>query len=368
MPALPGEPLLSPKTMATALTARAGVLPPGLELFAYGREALKAYLQRQPNLGTLLAPSYICTEATEPLADGSVRVGYYPVSETLAPDWAWLEGQEPGRHALLLVHYFGFANALAEAQELCARRGWLLVEDCAHSFLTQHEGGPIGAFGDAGVYSYRKMLPLPDGAGLLVRQGNEAAAPRDPAGEPAPVPYRAVGRQLLKYLLYRGGISPRALRLVRSAEQVVPQPAAAQGAHAMSRLSRRIMAALEDGFARIAATRRENYERLAAGFSGFPEARLPFPALDEGTCPWVFPVLLEERDGVVAALRDQGVPAGTWPELPAAVAREPSFDVAHRYAARLMTLPVHQDLGPAQMDRMLEAYSRVRAGAARSAP
>ena len=123
--------------------------------------------------GVLYAPSYICVEAVEPLESMGQRLCFYPVLDSLEPDLAWLESQvHDEAKAFLLVHYFGFPNAIEKAIEFCQRRGLLLVEDCAHSFLSRHRGQAIGTFGDTGFYSFYKMLPIPAGAGLVERGGN----------------------------------------------------------------------------------------------------------------------------------------------------------------------------------------------------
>ena len=357
MRSIPGTPLLSPLLLARASVPRSGGFPPGVRSFAYGRYALAAYVEETK--APLFAPAFVCAEATELLEASDHPVHYYPVEDDLTPDWAWLEANAGNAGGvLLLVHYFGFPNAVTRAVEFAAQHEWTMLEDCAHSFLTQHQGQVVGTFGDAGVYSYRKMLPLPDGAGLVLRKPTNGKALAIGGASSA----GAVARALTRYVLYRSGV-PRSLwARMGNRQDAVASVADTTSPRAMSGQSLRLMAALAPSFDRITATRRANYRRLSEAFTGFPEIQLPYPVMPEGTCPYLFPVLLSERDAALSGLRDLGVPAGTWPVLPPVVAGASFFETTHRYTEHLLTLPVHQDLSLRDMDAMVTAYQRVRGG------
>ena len=309
----------------------------------------------------MYVPSYICEDATASVAANGQEIEYYPVQEDLKPDWDWLERQAlQGRgRALLLVHYFGFPNDPWTAREFCRRHGLAMIEDCAHSFLTQSEGQTIGTVGDAAIYSYRKLLPLPNGAGLLSAGDMAPSAARNGPPVPEKAPYRAFARQMAKYSLYRMGI-PRRIWL-----PLKGGPPGMAGTHngasgppyrGMSQLAFRVMKALEPHFGRIAATRRDHYQALARAFSELPEARIPYQGNLDKVCPYLFPILVSDRDALLRDLNRRGIPAQTWPDLPEKVWRDPQFRVAHRYTSELLAFPVHQDLTPAHVDAMIEGY------------
>ena len=86
------------------------------------------------------------------------------------------------------------------------------------------------------------------------------------------------------------------------------------------------------------------------------------PELAQGVCPYLFPFLIPNRDQVLRALRNGGVHAQPWPELPSEVASDGKFKIAQYYADHLIGLPVHQDIGPKHIDHMVEAYRRIRTG------
>ena len=60
------------------------------------------------------------------------------------------------------------------------------------------------------------------------------------------------------------------------------------------------------------------------------------------------------------ALRNRGIHAQPWPELPAEVLSDEKFKVARYYADHLIGLPVHQDIGPKHIEYMVETYRHVR--------
>lgn len=71
--------------------------------------------------------------------------------------------------ALLIIHYFGFCqNNMAEIIELCHQHNIVLIEDCAHSMLSDSPYGQLGKLGDFSFYSIHKFLAVKDGGCLRV--------------------------------------------------------------------------------------------------------------------------------------------------------------------------------------------------------
>ena len=365
---VPGEPQLSVALLAKALRANQVPLYKDVQLFSHARHGLREYVSERlsDSEGTIYVPSYICAQAVAPLVSWGKGVRYYPVLEDLRPNWDWFESEEvPEKSALLLVHYFGFPNSIEEAGAFCRDRSMSLIEDCAHSFLTRYLGKAIGTFGDAAIYSFRKMLPIPDGAGLVRKKPLVAAGPFSMNGHSGVSPIRVILKRLVKHGMVKMGVPMRVWDRYSSRDRT-PRSTMEDGAPErplpMSAISRKIMHALEPTFKTITDTRRENYLKLAGAFSEFPEATLWQPELAQGVCPYLFPFLVADRDQVLRALRNRGVHAQPWPELPSEVASDGKFKIAQYYADHLIGLPVHQDIGPKHIDHMVEAYRRIRTG------
>src|SRR5664280_2815637 len=120
------------------------------------------------NEDEVLAPSYICAAAVEPIRAYGCKPVFYPVTAECSSNLAEIENRiGPRTRALLVVHYFGFANrCLRQLRDLCDRRNLVLIEDCAHVLSGEVQGVRLGQMGDVAVFSFRKFLPVPDGAGL----------------------------------------------------------------------------------------------------------------------------------------------------------------------------------------------------------
>ena len=69
--------------------------------------------------------------------------------------------------AILLLHQFGYPQRVEEVTQYAQDKGWLIIEDCAHSFASRYRGKYIGSFGDAAIYSLPKVFPTVFGGCLL---------------------------------------------------------------------------------------------------------------------------------------------------------------------------------------------------------
>jgi len=111
---------------------------------------------------TVLLPAYLCHEVLRPFL-GKTKVRFYGIKPDLAVD-----PQEINEIAvknkvrmMIIINYFGFLEPRRkEIRQICSDRGIILMEDCAHSLLTEGSG----EIGDISVYSFRKIFPVPDGA------------------------------------------------------------------------------------------------------------------------------------------------------------------------------------------------------------
>jgi hypothetical protein len=147
--------------------------------FRRARDAFRAFLASL-NLGksVVLIPDYVGWSPREgsgvadPLHELGLSYRFYRLGATLEIDRESL-AEELARgdvRVVLLIHYFGYpATGYAEAVSLAHEAGSLVVEDQAHSALTDWVGGKTGSLGDASIYSLHKLLPLAEGGLLVVR-------------------------------------------------------------------------------------------------------------------------------------------------------------------------------------------------------
>ncbi|MDP2341194.1 MAG: DegT/DnrJ/EryC1/StrS family aminotransferase [Deltaproteobacteria bacterium] len=267
--------------------------------------------------------------------------------------------------AVLVIHYFGFPGPLDDVVRLTRERETVLVEDCALALGGTHDGQALGTFGDAALFSMRKMFNFSEGG--LLRLGDALIDPDDDDDGPfAPgwvsrvssfFSVRHFLRQRAKYAYVRltGGADP--LRLFRYdppgyMDWDAPQSLSVK---LLSRFSEQRLA--RQDVDAVVAARRRNYVFLA---ERFPEATGFEPlqrTLDDGVAPYSFPFLVDggKRDGFRQRLLRGGVVAGAgWPESP--------FDHGERtrrLSASLLELPVHQSLTQAQLEGSLRAVEAI---------
>ncbi len=298
-------------------------------------------------------PGYFCNEALDPVRILGFKINFYPIQKDLSPDWSFLERQAKGGHetqVLVLVHYFGFPNAIERARVFCDQYQMVLLEDAAHVLLP---GSGVGR-GDLQVYSPRKMLAVPSG-GILV-------ATEELAGEVAVIPGKGKGRETLYWLIRRlvqkcfAGLHIPWHFIWTYPGQAL-QSSVSNGFVAQSDLgcdsyALGLLNVMASQVYQVIEQRRRNYQRLLEWVSGIVQALPLFPDLPDGVCPYAFPLLVHRgSENVVAKLRSWGIPASRWPDLPPEVlASEEEHKVAIKIYKQLILLPIHQSLTLKQVD------------------
>ena len=301
---------------------------------------------------TVWVPDYFCGETLAPLRGLSVIVQFYPCQPDLTPDWVFLErgvAETSGKQVLMLVHYFGFSNATEEAVDFCRRQGLILLEDAAHVLRPT----PGLGLGELLVFSPRKLLAIPAGGVLVLPQILAECLPDMPQGSRR--------EDLALWLLKR--LSQKALlslgvpwswwwRRLPDCEPVCLGPFPQPVLEACDAYTLRLMALSEPHLAEIATRRRRTYKRLADGLQEFSGVRPFFPQLPEETCPYVFPMVIDQGSAqVMARLRSRGILADRWPTLPPEVQAAPKeHHMALAIRDQLLLLPVHQSLTVPQVD------------------
>jgi dTDP-4-amino-4,6-dideoxygalactose transaminase len=319
----------------------------------------------------VLAPDYHMGNELRAIRAAGAEVELYTIDKQGCPDLASLSRQAArGADVLFTIHYAGWAQPVAELRALCDTHGLRLVEDCALALLGEAEGRPLGSFGDYAVFCLYKTLPVLDG-GLLV-QNRHAFADLDH------LPMRAIGRafefgQALELWLERfRSRAPRsgaAIAAVKrrigallTALRVKRVPVGDIGFNvadadiAMSGWSEGLLARLD--YKAIRQIRRKNFTLLADLLAESGIA--PWRELDAGTCPLFFPLLVKDKAAAARKLREAGVMATElWNDGdPMSAQREGR---ASRFLRRhVLELPIHQDVGEAQIRYMARQVSEAR--------
>ena len=330
-----------------------GIAARCVRLCAAGRSALALaaadLLSRGANPVVRL-PFYCCPSVAQPFAEAGFDMRFYSQGADLSsiPDETPASGD-----VFLFIHWFGFPNraAVAFVDAFGADRPFAVIEDCVPASLWAFDR-PASASPshppDYSAYSFRKVLPVPDGALL---------ASRSPVGAPALPSDRTFVASALAALraMRRDGGRREYLRLSRAAEARLDADASARDASASGR---RILTRCD--IATAAPRRRENARLLA---SLLPSQLRPLhPDVPEDAAPLCLPVLLERgsRDELLRRLRAAHVvPPLAWDVNPEPGDRfAPDRDVARRVIA----LPVGQELDGPDVERLGEILRNAVAG------
>jgi dTDP-4-amino-4,6-dideoxygalactose transaminase len=307
---------------------------------------------RQLGLGEgdeLLVPAWHHGSEVEALHRAGVGVRFYDCAPgELAPDADELEALLGERvRGLYLTHALGFPQDSARWRDWCDARGLLLIEDAAQAWLASEDGRPVGSSGDLAFFCLYKTFGLPEGAAMI------QASPPPPVGLDRRLGALELARRHGMWLAGRSAVAYAASAPLRRPKVYDPardfelrDPHSAPWSHTPFVLRR-----ISDPAA--AGRRRENYAALLAGLGDL--VAQPFASLPAGASPFVFPIASERKPRLLAGLREQGIGGlDLWavphPSLPV-----DRFPGAAARRARLVGLPVHQELRPVDIERMVAA-------------
>jgi len=123
--------------------------------------ALKAIISRG-GVKKALLPAYVCPSVIQPFKLLGFEVRFYSLNQSFEEIYV-NEGE-----TIFFVHYFGKNNykVIEWVNKLRSDLGIFVIEDCVQSSLNKN----IGHTGDFSIMSFRKFLPLPDGAILASKE------------------------------------------------------------------------------------------------------------------------------------------------------------------------------------------------------
>jgi perosamine synthetase len=326
---------------------------PGCVLFARGRHAIwhgVRALGLAPD-AVVLVPAYHCSTEIEALLRAGVGCRFYEASDSLAPDEDELaELLDERVVALYLIHYLGFPQDVVRWRRWCDAHGLLLIEDAAQGWFGTIDGRPMGSFGDLSIFTLYKTLGVPDGAAVLPRQWLRAP-PRRGA-----LRLGTVGIRHAEWLLSRSALlTAVADRWHSDLQWVHREVDPAMTSYVLgdpdsppARSTRFLLPRLIDPT--VAERRRANYRRLLDEL-GDAVAK-PFARLSDGASPWAFMIDTADKQGFMERLLRHRIRAlNFWSEPHPSLPAE-TFPRAASLRARLVGIPVHQELRERDLARL----------------
>jgi hypothetical protein len=322
---------------------------------------------------TVWIPDFFCNSSLVAMRHTGVKLVFYPLSETMAPDITKCREllESNGMDLFVLVHYFGRPTACAPTRDLCARHGAWLIEDAAHVLFPT---GGIGNYGDFVLYSPHKHLAIPDGAVLVVSSSGPSRFEAESStsfGSPSSWPgqlrelERELGprrkpRQLTtaiwlgKRLLQKLGVGAWRRSSLPFVEPLAPDMNGLTqlASPPQSRLAKRMLAGLVPKLDLVARKRQRHqllWDSLLLG--GPSEWGTDISPAERATARRWTPYLagyeasVPAAPGVYSEWQQRGLPVSTWPDLPPEVrSRREQHERAWHFRHNRLYLPVHQTM------------------------
>jgi perosamine synthetase len=324
-----------------------------------------AFALRQWNIGAgdeVLVPAYNCGTDVDPVFKSGAGVRTYRIGSDLQLDMADIRRLcTPRTRLIYVIHYFGWPQELVELRQYCDGAGIKLLEDCALALFGRGPDGWLGQQGDGAVFSLPKMLAVPDGGILLLKQPSLEV----PKSKP---PLKKIVRQLLplgKRFLFRKTSSSGLYRLFgRHRSQTVDPPCTAGDLRpdiprhyyfnpattdwGMSRITKGLLSNVNPGA--IIERRRRNYLRLLGLLEGLPGLQPVFCNLPSGVCPIGLPILVDDRGTWEQMLSAHHIDVYSWWSGYHSGVQWDRFPEACRLKDRILLLPIHQQLDDRHME------------------
>lgn len=332
----------------------------------------------------LLVPAYCCGTEIDPILARGLKIQWYRIDENLRINIKELQNQWlKDVRGLLITHYLGFDQLTKEIFDFCQERKILVIEDCAHAFLSHTEHGePLGCRGDAAVFSLRKTLPIPDGGALFLKNVEPTffdLSLKQPnlfavlfriselmgANSTPSDGYKDKFRYYLSKYTGKAFSNFRLFfrilyKLSGVAEACLIHPNSYTFASKatnwnMSSFSRKLLQ-FQD-WKGIVEKRRSNYAFLLERIHGINGIKPLIISLPAGTSPLFFPIMVKDRDAVHKFLWKHGIDSHPWwgyfhPEVP-----WNRFPNAVKFKKQLFGLPIHQDLGHDHIEKIIRVLT-----------
>lgn len=325
----------------------------------------------------VLMPTYHCTTMIAPVAALGARSIFYPINNAGGPDLRWIQRHfSKDVRAILVAHFFGLPQPLADIRHWCDQHGVLLIEDCAHALFGVSGERPVGQWGDLAIASLTKFLPVPEG-GCLVNNHVSLPPPRlDRTSFKCQLKaaYDIVHAGVIHGRLAGlgalvNGVSKlrglfRAKQIDHTLNQRSPMDSPDDGlgidvdqAH-LELTAASHWIALHVPRARIVDRRRENYLFFSKVLSDVTGMHPLLPNLPDHCAPYVFPLWVDQPDPGYAELRQLEFPASRWDRL-WPTSTQLDGDVGGNWSHHVLQLACHQDLTASDLQGMVVTLKQI---------
>ena len=242
--------------------------------------------------------------------------------------------------AIIPMHYAGPAADFEPIRELIAGRRITLIEDAAHAFGSRREGRLVGAGADFAAFSFAptKQIASSNGGLMLFRDGERRAE--------------------INQLAFLGLAADTYNRTVAQGVSPTQQVARIGHKYKIDDLAAAVAFASIEQLDAIVARRGALVERYQQGLGDLEQVELMPRRTDALTSWYIMPIRVpaEQRDALRARLAERNINSTVhYPNL----LEQPAFrgcrgrvPVIERETRRVISLPLHQNVTPGEVDRI----------------
>lgn len=382
---IPTQPVLSTSSFATGKRSSevASVLGVGNVKFVTSGRVAIALAMKQMGIGPgdkVLVPAYHCASMVQPVVWAGATPVFYKICPDTSVDLDDVQSKIDGAtKAVMATNYFGFPQDLARIRRFCDERNLYFLEDCAHSFLGEYHGKPLGSFGDYAIASAMKFYPVYEGGCLVssrhdIRQlhltsagfGFEVKAAFNTLEKSFSFGRMSALKTALSLPMWFKNFLWSQVKKSTPSKAISLGPGASDGGFDFEPKWLMKRASLFSRFmintvptAPIARKRRENYRMLQAALSDLPQFRPLFPELPDNVVPYVFPMVSADLPTLFPILKNAGLPIirfaeFLWEGVDANVCQSSIM-----LSTQCLQLPCHQDLQPEELEWMIEKFRAI---------
>lgn len=333
--------------------------------------ALKLFSIKQNS--TALLPAYHCTALVDPFISFGTNVKYYNVNKDLSVNFDEIEKLiDSDVSALLYVHFFGFPAPAKLFAELGKKYNILIIEDCTHTLFGKIGNEYMGTFGDASVFSFRKIVSTKDGGALVL---NRNVSDIGIVIKNAPLLYQL---RIAKWTFEnpnwqlennhnnskknKGSNKPD-IKNNKIYFKKGPDSQEDENFYieyvdwSISLISKILFKQVNNQS--IYNIRRSNFNYIDSKLKKIDGIKPCFSFLPEGICPLGYPFIFEHSSRLDYILRKNGIPAFSFGEHLHQSVNQVKYSDAHYLSNHMLLLPVHHQLKKKHLDIMCEVIKRV---------
>ena len=318
----------------------------------------------------VVVPAFHCPTVVEPIVKNGLTPRYYRVRRDLSIDTNdFLSCLGDDVAAAIIINYFGFPTKIERLRDECQQNRTPLIEDCAHSFLTDEPLTLSGGRADYAIYSFKKIVPSYVG-GAIRNNSAEFTVRPSPAAAPFRKSLKNVKRMLDQAVTQSNST---VLNQIQNRVDSTYQLIKSFGNSARMKSDDRELAPTNNypfdmGLSKsripwyalhilraaplrnIVNIRQRNFNLLRGNLSSIRQLELVKESEIASICPWALPIVVSQRSPLDRLLKSKGVPLFTFGETlhsslsARSVVGKKTLTDAEYLSSHLLCLSIHQNV------------------------